>query len=127
MYCAALFALIVTDYVQSNAYYIFLDLVRTLSHVSYHIQCAMFCLQLPPVNAIVFTLLTTRSLTQKSECTTSAIASAPLRFGGESHQTDSRFNCAPIQFEVGVNLERVLYIDNKQHVEGKKHVKSPAV
>ena len=87
LYCANLLALIVTDFMQSNAFFVFRDLVRRrCTHISPPLNALTVASpQLPPVNAIVFSLLITRSHAAASD---QHPTSTTIRFATDTHRGD---------------------------------------
>ena len=87
LYCANLLALIVTDFMQSSAFFVFRDLVRRrCTHISPPFNALTAASpQLPPVNAIVFSLLITRSHAAASD---QHPTSTTIRFATDTHRSD---------------------------------------
>ncbi|KAI0739202.1 hypothetical protein C8Q80DRAFT_236948 [Daedaleopsis nitida] len=91
LYCAHLFALIVSDSIGSNVFFIFLD-----------------CL--PPVTALVFSLLIVRTRTGTTVQPTTGAQSTNIRFWSTT-RTSSDLSSAPVQGGVEIDLERIVHRD----------------
>ena len=75
------------------------------------------------MNAIVFSLLITRSRTGNTQQQVSTMASTTIRFGTSSRRTaEVRSNPGPQPFEVGISLERMTHTDSTQRFDDSDYV-----
>ncbi len=114
MYCAFLFALIVSDRAGSNVFFVFLEPV-SIPSFSFSHRTLQPIYQLPPVTALVFTMLIVRTQPRARDHSTGTLPT--LRFWTSPRSLE---HASQSGMGVQIDLERVVHTDSRSESFGPR-------